>query len=170
MDYSLLKNIKMLVLDVDGVLTDGLIWLDSNNQWKRFFCIRDGVGIKLLKSQGYKIGVITGGHSEDVTTRVKFLGVDFFYDGKTDKTEPFADLLEKSGLKASEVLYMGDEVYDVPLLEKAGFAATVPGAIDEAKAVAQYVTQAQGGGGAVREVCDMLSRYGFFASVEPKKV
>ena len=163
MDISALKNIKMLVLDVDGILTDGTLWLDSNEEWKRAYSVYDGVGIKLVIEAGYQVGVITGGGSKDVEKRSRFLGIQHIYQGQTDKRPAFDDLLTKTGLKASEVLYMGDEIFDVPLLERAGFGATVPHAVDSAKAVAQSVTTRLGGHGAVREVCDLLIRYGHFA-------
>lgn len=164
MDKSRLKSIKALVTDVDGVLTDATIWWDSDKQWKRNFSVRDGVGLKLLMEAGYKVGVITGGKSEDVRTRMEFLGVHWFFDGHTDKIEPFQDLLKQSGLKASEVIYIGDEVYDVPVLKMVGVGATVPDAVDEAKQVAHYITKYPGGFGAVREVCDLVRRYGFYSA------
>lgn len=166
MDKSRLKNIKALVTDVDGVLTDAMIWWDSDKQWKRKFSVRDGVGLKLLMESGYKVGVITGGRSEDVQTRMKFLGVHYYYDGISgDKYEPFQDLLKQSGLQPSEILYIGDEVYDVSVMKLCGIGVTVPDAVEEAKQAAHYVTKVPGGFGAVREVCDLIRKHGFYSAL-----
>ncbi len=165
MDKSRLKQIKALVTDVDGVLTDATVWWDSDKQWKRNFSVRDGVGLKLLMEKGYKIGVITGGRSEDVQTRMKFLGVHYFYDGISgDKFECYQDLLKASGLQSSEILYIGDEIYDVSVMKAVGVGVSVPDAVDEAREAAHYITKHQGGHGAVREVCDLIRKHGFFAS------
>lgn len=158
-----LSNIKMFVTDVDGCLTDGTIWLDSNLQWRRSFSVLDGVGIKLLMEQGYQIGVITGGNSEDVRMRMKFLGIDHFYDGASDKTPPFEDLLKKTGLKPSEIAYVGDEIYDVPIIKRVGFSACPPRAVSQVQKESHYVTKAEGGYGAVREVINLILENGFFA-------
>ncbi|MEQ1875564.1 MAG: HAD-IIIA family hydrolase [Bdellovibrionia bacterium] len=165
MDKSRLRHIKALVTDVDGVLTDAMVWWDSDKQWKRKFSVRDGVGLKLLMERGYKIGVITGGRSEDVQTRMKFLGVHYFFDGISgDKLECFQDLLKQSGLQSSEILYIGDEIYDVAVMKAVGVGVSVPDAVDEAREAAHYITKAPGGQGAVREVCDLIRKHGFFAS------
>lgn len=158
-----LRSIKMLVLDVDGVLTDCRIWMDSNGEWRRFFSIRDGVGIKLLQERGYRIAIITGSKAEDIRTRAKNLGIDFFYEGALDKEPAFEKLKTDSGLEPAQMAYVGDDVFDLPLLKRVGFAATVPEAVDEVKETVHYVTRRPGGNGAVREVCDFISQYGAFA-------
>lgn len=158
-----LRNIKMLITDVDGCLTDGCLWLDSNLQWRRLFNVLDGVGLKQLMEAGFKIGVITGGTSEDVRLRIKFLGIEYFYDGASDKRPHFKELLEKTGLKPSEIAYIGDEIYDVPIMEQVGFSACPPRAVSQAKKVSHYITRAEGGYGAVREVCDLILENGFYA-------
>jgi 3-deoxy-D-manno-octulosonate 8-phosphate phosphatase (KDO 8-P phosphatase) len=163
-DYEKLKNVKMLVLDVDGVLTDCRLWMDSNGEWKRFFSVRDGVGIKRLSECGYKIAAITGSTSTDIQTRVKNLGFDFFYEGKMDKVPAFQDLQRQSGLSAAEIAYVGDEYFDIPMIEAAAFGATVPEAVSEVLEVADYITQRPGGNGAVREVCDLIYKYGAFST------
>lgn len=150
----------MLVLDVDGILTDCRLWMDSNGQWKRMFCIRDGVGIRRLIESGYKLAVITGSQSEDIRARVKSLGIPYLYEGALDKTPAFLDLQKSSGLKASEMAYMGDDIFDIPLLQQVGFSATVPEAIDEVRNIVHYITGRAGGAGAVREVCDYIYNYG----------
>lgn len=160
---SKIRNIKMFVTDVDGCLTDGTIWLDSNLQWRRSFNVLDGVGIKLLMEKGYLIGVITGGNSEDVRMRMNFLGIEHFYDGASDKTPAFEDLLIKTGLKPSEIAYVGDEIYDVPIIERVGFSACPPRAVQQVQKKSHYVTNAEGGFGAVREVTDLILENGFFS-------
>ncbi|MGE3974901.1 MAG: KdsC family phosphatase [Bdellovibrionales bacterium] len=163
MDISLLKQIKMLISDVDGVMTDGTIWLDTDKQWKRIFSVYDGVGMKLLMEKGYQVGVITGGKSEDVKTRMEFLGIPHFYDGVGDKVPSFEDILKKTGLKANEIMYIGDEIFDIPLIERVGVGVSVPNGVDGAKSKAKYITKCAGGTGAVREICDWLLKYGFYS-------
>ncbi|MEK2644441.1 KdsC family phosphatase [Bdellovibrio sp. BCCA] len=158
-----MKNIKMLVLDVDGVLTDTRIWFDGK-EWRRFFSIRDGVGIKRLIDSGYKIAVITGTKAEDIRTRVKNLGIQYLYEGALDKEPSFLQLQQESGVKPEEMAYIGDDIFDVPLLQTVAFGATVPEAVDEVLEIADYVTRRPGGMGAVREVCDYIYKYGAFSS------
>ena len=153
-----ISKIKLLILDVDGVLTDCRIWYDGPGKWKRFYSIRDGVGIKELMKTGVRTAVITGSESEDIRERVKSLQIEFLYEGALDKMPSFEDLLEQTDLKPEEVAYVGDDIYDIPLLERVGFAATVPEAVDEVKKIAHYVTVRPGGNGAVREVCDLIRR------------
>lgn len=159
-----LKKIKLLILDVDGVLTDTRIFLDSDGEWKRFFSIRDGVGIKELQKLGYKTAVITGSKAKDITERVKSLGITYFYDGYLDKTPAFSKLLEDSQLSSSEMAYIGDDIYDLPLLQTVGYSATVPEAVEEVKQVVDYITIRPGGMGAAREICDQIIKNGFFST------
>lgn len=158
LDTHTLSKVKLLILDVDGVLTDCRIWYDSPGKWKRFYSIRDGVGLKELMKVGVRTAVITGSESEDIRERVKSLQIEFLYEGALDKIPSFEDLLEQADLSPEEVAYIGDDIYDIPLLERVGFAATVPEAVDEVKKIAHYITQRPGGNGAVREVCDMIRR------------
>jgi 3-deoxy-D-manno-octulosonate 8-phosphate phosphatase (KDO 8-P phosphatase) len=156
---SKFKNIKMLVLDVDGVLTDTRVWFDGT-EWRRFFSIRDGVGITRLIAEGYKLAVITGSKSEDIRLRVKNLGIQYFYEGALDKEPAFAQLQKDSGISTAEMAYIGDDIFDIPMIKAVAFGATVPEAVDEVIEVAQYVTKRPGGCGAVREVCDYIYKYG----------
>ena len=153
----------MLVLDVDGVLTDCRLWLGSNGEWKRFFSISDGVGIKRLIESGYKLAVITGSQAEDVRARVKSLGIHYFYEGALDKGPSFLQLQKDSGIQPSEMAYVGDDIFDIPLIQAVAFGATVPDAVDEVLEVARYVTRRPGGNGAVREICDYIYKYGAFS-------
>lgn len=154
----------MLVLDVDGILTDCKITLDSNGEWKRFYSVRDGVGIKSLIDANYKIAIITGANAIDVRARVKMLGIHYLYEGSVDKLPAFEDLQKKSGISASEMAYMGDDYFDLPILNRVKFSATVPDAMDEVTASVQYITKRPAGNGAVREVCDYILKYGFYAN------
>ncbi|AHI05066.1 hypothetical protein BDW_02790 [Bdellovibrio bacteriovorus W] len=163
LEISKLKNIKMLVLDVDGVLTDTRIWFDGN-EWRRFFSIRDGVGIKRLSEAGYKLAVITGSRSQDIRERVKSLGIHYFYEGALDKGPSFLQLQKDSGLTPAEMAYIGDDIFDIPMIQESAFGATVPEAVDEVIEVADYVTKRPGGMGAVREVCDYIFKYGAYSS------
>lgn len=160
-----LRNIKMLVLDVDGVLTDCRLWMDSNGEWKRFFSIRDGVGIKRLIESGYKLAVITGSKTEDIRQRVKNLGIQYFYEGAADKVPSFIDLQKQTGLKPEEMACVGDDIFDIPLIQAVAFGATVPEAVEEVIEEADYVTKRPGGNGAVREVCDLIYKHGAFSSL-----
>jgi len=157
-----LKKIKMIILDVDGVLTDCRVFLDSDGQWKRFFSIRDGYGIARLIESGYKTAVITGSKSKDIEARVKGLGIHYFFEGSIEKLPAFEKILKETGLSPDEVAYMGDDLFDIPLLERVGFAATVPDAMEEVLEIVDYVTRRPGGNGAVREVCDLIFKYGAF--------
>ncbi len=164
LDIQKLKKIKMLVLDVDGVLTDCRLWMDSNGEWKRIYSVRDGVGIKRLIENGYKLAVITGANAVDVRARVKMLGINYLYEGALDKIPSFEKLQKESGFSPSEMAYVGDDIFDIPLLEAVALGATVPEAVDEVKEVAHYITKRPGGNGAVREICDYIYRYGAFSS------
>lgn len=152
-----LKKIKVLAFDLDGILTSSHVWWASEEVgFNRSFCIYDGYGMKVLMKAGLKVGVITGGNSVSVTKRVDQLGLDFCYAGNEDKRAAFLDLMKKYEVEASEILYMGDELFDIPLLKKAGFAATVPNACDEVKEIVDYVTERQSGMGCAREVIDLV--------------
>lgn len=161
-----LKNIKLIIFDVDGVLTDTRIFLDSNGEWKRFFSIRDGVGIRELHKLGYKTAVITGSKTRDISERIKNLEINYFYEGYLDKSPAFEQLKIESNIKSSEMAYIGDDIYDIPLLRSVGYSATVPEAVDEVISTVDYVTKRPGGLGAAREVCDQIIKYGYFSTRE----
>lgn len=151
-----LKKIRMLVLDVDGVLTDCRIYMEREGEWRRYFSIRDGYGIHRLKQMGFKTAVITGSKARDIQERVRHLDIDFFYEGHLEKLSCLKELSETSGISFTEMAYIGDDDFDVPILEVVGFAATPPEAMEVAKEAAHYVTRRPGGNGAVREVCELL--------------
>lgn len=151
-------------------MTDTRIWLDTNGQWRRFYSIRDGVGIVRLIEAGYTLAVITGSIAEDIQARVKKLGIHYFYEGALEKETSFDDLKKKTKLSPQQMAFIGDDIFDIPLLKEVGFSATVPEAVDEVKDVVQYVTVRSGGMGAVREVCDVIFKYGSLSSMTREKV
>ena len=155
-----LRRIKLLLLDVDGVLTDCRVFLDSSGEWRRFFSIRDGYGIKRLIEGGYQVGIITGSKAQDIQERAKTLKLQYFIEGTLDKKPAFEKILVQAGLKADEVAFMGDDDFDLPVLREAGFAATVPEAMEEVIENAHYVSTRPGGNGAVRELCELILKFG----------
>ena len=153
---QMLKPIRAIVFDCDGVLTNGQIFYNGQGGWVRFFNIKDGMGIKLLQKQGFHIGIITNSDSEDIRERAKALGIEDLYEGVSDKVTSFEELQKKWQLSAHEIAYMGDDYQDIPVFKKAGLAISVPNAIDPVKQAVHLVTQDYGGMGAVREVCELL--------------
>lgn len=159
-DINKLRNIKMLVMDVDGIMTDSRIMLDANGEWKRFFSVRDGIGIQQMQQHGYKTAVITGAHSVDVQKRMEHLKISYFFENKADKVPAFEELKKISGLTNDEIAYIGDDIFDIPLLKQAAYAVTVPEAVEEVKKECDYITERNGGYGAVRELCQLILQHG----------
>jgi 3-deoxy-D-manno-octulosonate 8-phosphate phosphatase (KDO 8-P phosphatase) len=154
--FKIAKNIKFLILDVDGVLTDGGIILDNEGNEFKTFHVRDGHGIKMLIRAGIQVAVITGRHSRVVERRAHELGVTELFQKCYDKRVAYRQIAEKYSLNDDEIAYIGDDIVDIPILKKAGFSVVVADADDEVKAAAMMVTKMRGGRGAVREVCDLL--------------
>lgn len=152
-----LKKIKCLAFDVDGVLTDGTVsWDGEEVGWNRRTHTADGYMLRFLMQAGFTVGVITGGNSLSVHKRFgENLGLHFVHAGSDDKRSAFEKVMEL-GFKEDEILYMGDEFIDLPLLLKAGFSASVPDASIEIRESVDYVTERMGGAGAAREVMDLL--------------
>lgn len=153
-----LRRIRLLLLDVDGVLTDGRIIYDAQGIETKAFDVKDGHGLKLLQRSGVQVGIITGRQSEVVNIRARELGIDIVYQGVKDKLVPFEEVLQNLRLTADEVAYMGDDLPDLPVLRRAGWAVAPADAVGEIKPYVHYVTVGPGGRGAVREVCDLLLR------------
>jgi len=151
-----IRKIRILVLDVDGVLTDGRIIMDDRGRETKFFDVRDGHGLKILMRTGIEVVFLTGRKSRVVEHRARELGVTEVYQGARNKVEVFEALLERKGLQAAQAAYAGDDIVDVPVLKKAGFSVAVVDAVAEAKRAAHYVTRNKGGRGAVREVCEII--------------
>ncbi|MGO9380369.1 MAG: KdsC family phosphatase [Dissulfurispiraceae bacterium] len=150
------KKIKLLILDVDGVLTDGSIILDNNGNEIKAFHVRDGHGIKMLGKVGVHVAIITGRYSEVVDRRALELGIADVYQRCYVKTTAYEQLLVKHNLKDNEVAYVGDDIVDIALLKRVGLPIVVADGVDEAKKCALMITGNRGGRGAVREVTDLL--------------
>ena len=152
-----LEKIKVAAFDIDGVLTPSFVWYqDDIAGFNRSTHTSDGYALKLLMRNGIKVGVISGGDSQGVRKRfIENLKLDFAFLGDEDKRHAYQKILDM-GYKDEEILYMGDEFFDVPLLQRAGFAATVPHASLEVKKFADYVTHREGGHASVREVIDII--------------
>lgn len=150
------KGLKLLLLDVDGVLTDGTITYTHEGTEIKSFHVRDGFGLKLLMQSGVEVGLITARESEAVNRRVQDLGIRHVFQKTRNKLEIFEQLLQKLDLEPSEVGYMGDDWLDLPLLVRVGFGATVADAVREVQEAAHYITKRPGGRGAVREVCELI--------------
>ncbi|HYA40247.1 MAG TPA: HAD hydrolase family protein [Syntrophobacteraceae bacterium] len=159
MEEALKKRIipvKMMIFDVDGVLTDGrVIYMDDGSELKEFDA-RDGHGIKLLQRAGIEVALISGRACKAVEHRARGLGISRVRQGAKVKTEPYDQLLEETGLKESETGYMGDDLIDIPVMRRAGFSVAVPNGAPHIFPYAHYITSAPGGRGAVREVCEMI--------------
>jgi len=151
-----LSKIKLLLLDVDGVMTDGRIIYGSDGSETKAFDVKDGHGLKLLQRAGIRVGIITGRQSEIVSRRAAELGIELVYQGAKDKSLPFNEIMQKLNLSPVEIAYVGDDIVDLPVMRKVGFAATVADAADDVKPFADMITKRPGGRGAVREICDFL--------------
>lgn len=151
-----LKDIRLLLLDVDGVMTDGGIVYDGNGLETKVFNVKDGHGIKMLQRHGIEVGIITGRTSIVVDIRARELGIDLVYQGALKKLDSYLDVKLKTGLDDSQIAYVGDDVIDVPVMRRVAFAAAPSDGLSEAKNAADYVTSCAGGRGAVREVCDLI--------------
>mgnify|MGYP001825703048 FL=1 len=150
------EAIRMLVLDVDGVLTDGLLYFDSQGNEMKAFSTRDGLGLRSLQSQGIEVALITGRKSEIVSRRAEQLGISHVYQGRTDKLVAFRDLLQKTGIAEQLVCYAGDDWLDLPVLERVGLSISVADADQLVRDRVHWVTSRKGGKGAVREICDLI--------------
>ena len=150
------KKIKMLLLDVDGVLTDGRIILDNQGNELKAFHVRDGHGIKLAQRAGIVIGIITGRSADVVNIRARELGITEIHQGAHDKIAVYESILDRYGLDDRAVAFVGDDIVDAGILRRVGLAVTVADADPAVLPLADLKTRASGGRGAVREVIDFL--------------
>ena len=151
-----LKKVRMLLMDVDGVLTDGSIILGTGDMELKCFNVQDGMGITLARYGGIKVGIITGRSSEAVTRRAEELHFDVLFQNARDKMDAYEEILSRYDLPDRQVCFIGDDLLDLPLLKRAGFPCCVPNAHKDVIGYADYVTKASGGRGAVREIIDMI--------------
>lgn len=150
------RKIRVVIFDVDGVFTDGSLYLTDGGEEIKAFNSRDGHGIKMLKTTGVKVALITGRESRCVNLKATDLGITTVYQGAKNKLPAFEALLRELELDASCCAYAGDDLIDVPVMLRCGLAITVPAAPAFVKKHADYVTRMEGGHGAVREICEMI--------------
>lgn len=150
------KSLKLMIFDVDGVMTDGTLYYSERGEELKAFNIQDGHGVKMLKQYGVEVALITARKSRAVELRAANLGIAHLYQGVEDKRGAYAALLAQLGLTTGQSGYMGDDLLDLPLLTRCGFAATVAAAPEAVRNRAHYVARARGGHGAVREVCEFI--------------
>lgn len=151
-------KVQLMIFDVDGVLTDGRLHYGPDGEMMKTFNVQDGLGIKLLQEAGIKTAIISARRSAVVVARARDLGIEFVHQGGHDKLTPFQDLLAKTGLGADQVSFIGDDVVDLPILSRVGFSVAVPNARADVLSRVHHVTEAHGGRGAVREVCEFVLR------------
>jgi 3-deoxy-D-manno-octulosonate 8-phosphate phosphatase (KDO 8-P phosphatase) len=151
-----LKKIKLLILDVDGVMTDGRIIMDDKGREIKNFHVRDGHGLKVLQRYGIGVAIITGRQSKVVEHRAKDLDIKDVYQKVFNKKEVFEKILKKRKLSADEAAFVGDDIIDIPVLKSVGFSAAVGDAMEVVKKSVDYVAKNNGGRGAVREICEMI--------------
>lgn len=152
------RAVKLIIFDVDGVMTDGTLYLADDGQEYKGFNSLDGHGLKMLKNTGVEVGIITGRNSQVVVHRARNLGITHLHQGAHDKLMVYRQLLGDLGISPEQTAFMGDDVVDLPVMRRAGLAVAVPAAPDLVKAHSHYVTRREGGRGAVREVCEFIMR------------
>lgn len=152
----LAQGIRLLICDVDGVLSDGLIYQGNQGEELKAFNVRDGYGIRCLLTSGVEVAIITGREAKLVGDRAHTLGITHLYQGQTDKLLAFEDLLVKLSLTADRVAYIGDDLIDWPVMARVGLSVAVADAHPLLLPKADYITHIAGGRGAVREVCDLI--------------
>jgi 3-deoxy-D-manno-octulosonate 8-phosphate phosphatase (KDO 8-P phosphatase) len=154
--WSRARTIRLLILDIDGVLTDGSLYFDAKGETLKVFHVRDGHGIKMAQRGGLEVALVSGRRSDAAFHRARELGISRFFEGVRDKVAILEELLAALNLTAAEVAAMGDELVDLPLFHRVGLGVAVADAVPEVVAAAHWVTSLPGGKGAVREVCDLL--------------
>lgn len=150
------QKIKLLICDVDGVMSDGVIYQGNNGEELKAFNVRDGYGIRCLLTSGVEVAIITGRKAKLLEDRCVTLGITHLYQGQTDKLLAFRELLDTLSLSADQVAYIGDDLIDWPVMAEVGLSVTVADAHPILLPRADYVTRIAGGRGAVREVCDLI--------------
>lgn len=166
MSEAKLEKIRMVLLDVDGVLTDGGITYDDNKVETKTFNCKDGLGIRLLMDAGITVGIVTGRAAPALRHRCDNLGITLIFDGVTDKAAALARIVESTGIPASEIAFVGDDLPDLPIMSRVGLAVAVADAHPFIRSHAAIITQAPGGKGAVREISeDILKAKGLWNDI-----
>jgi 3-deoxy-D-manno-octulosonate 8-phosphate phosphatase (KDO 8-P phosphatase) len=150
------RRIKLLLMDCDGVLTDGRLWLMMDGDEQKTFHARDGQGISLFHHAGLRTGIISGRTSSAVERRARELEMSYVRQYAKDKIKALDEILTEAGVSANECAYIGDDVADIPVMQRVELAVAVADAVEETKQAAHYVTEHKGGHGAVREVTDLI--------------
>ncbi|HPD28375.1 MAG TPA: HAD-IIIA family hydrolase [Phycisphaerae bacterium] len=150
------NEIRLLVLDVDGVLTDGTIFIDDDGRQSRGFHIQDGLGVSLWRSVGRRVAILTSKRSPGVEARARMLGIELIEQGAEDKVPGLERLVSRAGVSLEETAYAGDDLLDVAVMRRVGYPIAVANAVEEVKEIAAYVTSRSGGQGAVREAIEHL--------------
>ncbi|MCK9782461.1 MULTISPECIES: 3-deoxy-manno-octulosonate-8-phosphatase KdsC [Enterobacterales] len=150
------EKIQLLICDVDGVMSDGLIYMGNNGEELKAFNVRDGYGIRCLLTSGIEVAIITGRQSKLLEDRAKTLGITYLYQGQHNKLLAYQQLLDTLNLKPEQTAYIGDDLIDLPVMEKVGLSVAVADAHPLLIPRANYVTRIAGGRGAVRELCDLI--------------
>ncbi|OEF04262.1 3-deoxy-manno-octulosonate-8-phosphatase KdsC [Vibrio genomosp. F10] len=153
---ALAKEIKLLICDVDGVFSDGRIYMSNNGEELKTFHTRDGYGVKSLMNAGIEVAIITGRQSQIVENRMKALGISLIYQGQDNKVKAYQDICNKLNIAPQQTGYIGDDLIDWPVMEKVGLKVCVADGHPLLARRANYVTSIKGGHGAVREVCDLI--------------
>ena len=150
------KPIKLLLLDVDGVLTDGSLIYSHDGHESKAFNTQDGFGLRMLQDSGVEVGIITARSSKALNRRSQDLKISHLYQGSSNKLDAYKEIIKKTQLKPFEIAYMGDDWLDMVLLKRVGLAVAPANAVSEVKEMVHYTTEQSGGHGAVREVCDLI--------------
>ncbi len=158
MDSRLLAAIRVLLLDVDGVLTDGRIVYDAQGGETKMFNVRDGLGLRLVQDAGIQVGIVTGRSSPALARRCEDLGITLLFDGCRDKPAVLPEIERRTGCGPAQMAYIGDDLPDIPMIRLVGCGIAVADAHPAVIAAADLVTRASGGHGAVREICERLLR------------
>lgn len=158
LDHAKFKSITTFILDVDGVLTDGKVLITEQGEFLRMMSVKDGQAMKLAIGSGYNIFIITKGASLGVRKRLEILGVSHVYDKVTNKLAALEEIMSNHNITQDQILYMGDDLPDIICLKKAGIAACPADAVPEVQEVSQYIAQAKGGDGCVREVIERVMK------------
>lgn len=153
---ELAKKIQCLICDMDGVLTDGLLYIDNHFNELKTFHIHDGVGLKLLMAAGIEVAVITGSRNAVVDHRMQQLGIKHYYKDQLDKQVTYRQLKKTLNLEDEQFAYIGDDLPDAPLIQQVGLGVAVANAVRQIKEIADWQTELPGGRGAVRELCDLI--------------